>query len=209
MIDPKAFFQMNYGLYLIGSKLEGKAAGCVVNTLAQVTAIPEKMVVAVHKDNFTTGIIQKSGLFTGVALAKEASMDLIRTFGFRTSADTDKFSGFVTKADSCGVPYIAEQISARFSCKVTGQMDLGTHLLFLGEVYEAERFEAEPMTYSYYHRVIKGKAPKNAPTWQPEQKASGGKWICGYVYEGETLPDDFKCPVCGRGPEVFRKDSAS
>ncbi len=206
MIDPKAFFQMNYGLYLIGSKLEGKAAGCVVNTLAQVTAIPEKMVVAVHKDNFTTGIIQKSGLFTGVALAKEASMDLIRTFGFRTSADTDKFSGFLTKTDSRGVPYIAEQISARFSCKVTGQMDLGTHLLFLGEVYEAERFEAEPMTYSYYHQVKNGVTPPKASSYQPPVQTKGYRCkICGYVYEGETLPEGFVCPICKKGPEFFEK----
>ena len=117
-------------------------------------------------------------------------------------------------------------------CRLIGSLETPTHTIFLGKAEEAEILDGSqtPMTYSYYHRVIKGKAPKNAPTWQPEKQeaeeksvsyaaederatqdgtaGSVGKWICGicgYAYEGETLPEDFKCPICGRGPEVFRK----
>lgn len=207
MIDQKAFFSMSYGLYLLSSRAGDAVSGCVVNTLSQVTAEPLQMTVAVHKENYTTGVIRKSGLFTAVALTQEASMELIGAFGFHCSRDKNKFEGFETREDENGIPYVCRQTAARFSCRVRGELDLGTHVLFLGEVLAAEPLEAvPPMTYAHYHQVKKGATPPKASSYQPP-KAQGGYRcrICGYVLEGEEIPQGFLCPTCGRGPEEMEK----
>lgn len=204
MIDPKAFFSMNYGLYLVSSAFDGKASGCTVNTLSQVTAIPNRLTVAVNKDNYTTEIIEKSGYFTGVALAQDATMELIGAFGFKSGRDTDKFAPFRTAIDENGVPYVTEQVVSRFSCKVIGKLDVGTHILFLGEVTAAETVaQGEPMTYAYYHKVRNGVTPPKASSYQPPAAKGFRCKVCGYVLESDTLPADYVCPVCGKGPEFF------
>lgn len=171
MIDQKAFFSLSYGLYLVSSRYGAERAGCTVNTLAQVTAEPPKLAVALNKDNRTTEIVRRSGLFTGAVLSRSAPLKLIGVFGFRSSTEIDKFSGFQTAEDENGVPYVAEQIVARLSCKVTGELDLGTHILFLGEVTHAARLsEEEPMTYAHYHQVKKGLTPPKASSYQPPRK---------------------------------------
>lgn len=206
MIDLKAFFHMSYGLYLISSRDGDTVAGCTVNTLAQVTAEPVRMTVAVNKDNYTAEVIRRSGLFTGVALAQSATMELIGAFGFHSSRDYDKFGPFRTAEDENGVPYVAEQTVARFSCKVIDQVDLGTHILFVGEVLSAERLgDGEPMTYAYYHKVKNGVTPPKASTYQPEAGAKKGFrcTVCGYILEADTLPADFICPICKQGADKF------
>ncbi len=204
MIDPKAFFNMSYGLYLISSTFNGKSAGCTVNTLTQVTAIPERMTVAVHKDNYTTELIEKSGYFTGVVLAQDATMELIGGFGFKSSRDTDKFAPFRTAVDENGVSYVSEQVLSRFSCKVIDKVDIGTHILFVGEVVSAERLaDGEPMTYAYYHKVKNGVTPPKASSYQPPTVKGFRCKICGYVLESDTLPADYICPICRKGPEFF------
>lgn len=205
-MDQKAFFKLSYGLYLISSSHEGKAAGCVVNTFAQVTSSPARVTVAVNKENFTTGVIQKSGRFEAVVLAQSAPMELIGLFGFHTSADTDKFSGFQVKVDENGVPYVCEQVTARFQCRVIGEMDAGTHLVFLAEVEEAEVLSGEePLTYAYYHQVKKGLTPPKASSYQPKPVKGFRCKICGYVLEAEELPEGFTCPICGRDATFFEK----
>lgn len=206
MIDLKAFFPLSYGLYLVSARDGDTVAGCTVNTLAQVTAVPARMTVAVHKDNFTTSVIRKSGFFTGVALAQTASMELIGAFGFRSSRDGNKFEGYETRTDENGVPYVAEQTVSRLSCKVISELDLGTHVLFLGEVTGAECLAAsEPMTYAYYHKVKNGVTPPKASSYQPPvPKAKGFRCtVCGYILEADSLPDDLICPICHQGAEKF------
>lgn len=205
-MDNKAFFKMSYGLYLISSKSKENAGGCVVNTLIQVTSNPLQMTVTINKDNYTTSLIQESRYFTGVALAESATMDLIGEFGFKSSKDTDKFAGFETRTDENGIPYVGEQTVARFSCKVKETMDVGTHIIFLGEVTNAEVLDTEDaMTYTYYHKVKNGVTPPKASSYIAEEKKGYRCKICGYVLEADVVPDDFECPICGQGKDQMVK----
>lgn len=211
-MDSTAFFKLTYGLYVVSTTLNGKDAGCIVNTLYQVTAEPAKLSVTINKDNATEQMIEKSGRFAAVALTTSADMDLIGRFGFHSSRDTDKFEGYSVHRDANDMPTITEHVAARYSCRVVNQLDLGSHVLFVGEVCEAENIsELEVMTYSYYHQVKKGLTPKGAPSYQSEQaqeKSSETGFrciVCGYHLESDTIPDDFVCPICGMGKDQFKK----
>ena len=208
MLDLQAFFKMSYGLYVLSSAFDGKQNGCIVNTVTQVTAEPPKVAVAVSKQNLTTSLIERSGLFNAVALTEEATMDLIGRFGFQCSRDVDKFAGFAWARDINGVPYVTEQCAARFACTVVNEVDLGTHILFVARVDDWAVLDDVPqMTYDYYHAVKKGLTPPKASSYRPpEEKVTGWRCtVCGYIYEGETLPANYKCPICGQGAEVFEK----
>ena len=208
-MDLKAFFKMNYGLYIISSKDGEGAAGCVVNTLTQVTAEPPKVMLAIHKDNRTTQAILNSGVFAATLLTQDAPMELIGRFGFQSSREVDKFQGYEVKEDKNGLPWLTRQMAARFSCRVVDRMDAGTHYLFLAQVEEAETLsQDEPMTYSYYHAVKNGRTPPKASSYQPEEAPKARGWrckICGYVLDAEELPPDFVCPICKMGAEFFEK----
>lgn len=223
MIDTKAFHAMSYGLYLI-TTLDGEGAaarpvGCVVNTFQQVTSKPPRVSVAINKDNHTAVCLQKTRRFAATVLAKSATMDLIGAFGFRSSAEEDKFAGFAAAYDEAGIPYVAEQCAARFSVEVRDIVDVGTHLLFIGDVVEASVESAEePMTYAYYHQVKGGKTPPKASSYDASEEAapaaagaaSAGRiaWrctICGHIEYVDELPDDFTCPVCRKGKEFFER----
>lgn len=217
MIDKKAFHSLSYGLYLIATEADGAAAGCVCNTFQQVTSDPLQVSVALNKGNATTAAIRAAGRFTVSVLSTEATMELIGKFGFHCSTDTDKFAGCATGRDAAGIPYVAEQAVARFSAHVVGEVDLGSHILFVAQVDEAEVLGGgEPMTYAYYHAVKGGKTPPKASSYlgdeAPAALAESGEkriaWrctICGHIEYADELPDDFECPVCGMGKEVFEK----
>lgn len=131
-MNAKALQKLSYGLYLISTEHEGKAAGCVVNTFTQATSSPARVTVTINKGNFTTGMIQKSGKFTAVVLAQDAGMELIGRFGFRSSSDLDKFEGWKTAVGKNGVPYVAEQVVAQFECRVIGELDARNPHCFSG-----------------------------------------------------------------------------
>ena len=146
-------------------------SGCIVNTVTQVTAEPPKVAVAVSKQNLTTSLIERSGLFNAVALTEEATMDLIGRFGFRSGREEDKFAGIPHGADANGVWYPTETASAMFSCKVIDKLDLDTHVLFVGKSIEAVKLSDAPvMTYDYYHKVKKGETPPNAPSYKKARR---------------------------------------
>lgn len=211
-MNKNAFRSLSYGVYII-STLDGeRATGCVANSVMQITSSPATIAVSMNHDNYTNSCIKKSGKFAISILSEESNSELIGRFGFQSGKDVDKFDGIEAVEieglsvvpDSCG--YIV--------CKVIDQMETATHTVFLGEVLDADVLKnEEPMTYAYYHKVVKGKSPKNAPTYIPEEveeKVEDAKWvcgICGYVYEGETpfeeLPEDFKCPICKQPKNVF------
>ena len=154
MIDQTAFFSLSYGLYIVGATDGERRAACVANTFQQVTSSPLQVSVALNKENATTDVILDSGRFTVSCLAQDATMELIGTFGFRCSTDLDKFASCETGVDAAGVPFVAEQCVARFSVRVVQAVNLGTHILYIGEVEEAEKLCAgDPMTYAYYHLV--------------------------------------------------------
>lgn len=166
-MDKTAFFKMTYGLYIVSAHFDGKDCGCVVNTLQQVTSEPPKMSVAINKNNFTEPMIEQSGFFAAVALTQDADIKLIGNFGFKSGRDTDKFASVPFARDANGVAYITQSAAARFSLKLTDKLDLGTHVMLVGEVLDAETLSgAEPLTYAYYHQIKKGTTPKNAPSYQ-------------------------------------------
>lgn len=211
-MDIQAFFKLSYGLYVVSARSGEKKYGCIVNTLQQVTAEPPMLSVAVNKNSVTAKAILDSGRFCGTVLTETADLHLIGTFGFKNSEAVDKFAAFSTKEDENNIPYLTEHAAARYSCEVAGTLDLGTHILIIGKVTEAEILSDEPvMTYDYYHRVVKGGTPPTAPSYKgnishkPAQKAQWRCKICGYIYEGDPLPADFVCPICVQGADKFEK----
>ncbi|MEG2595392.1 MAG: flavin reductase [Ruthenibacterium sp.] len=206
MIDSKALSKMSYGLYLVSAHSGDQTGGCVVNTVSQVTVSPVQLTVAINKENATTNLVKTSGFFAVTVLSQSATMELIGKFGFQSSKEVDKFAGYKTCTDENGVPYVCEQAVARFSCKVVNCVDLGTHLLFVGEVIAAEILDEQiPMSYAYYHTVKNGKTPPKASVYQEEQAKGYRCKICGYVLNADIVPKDFVCPICGRGPEELEK----
>lgn len=223
MIDTKAFRSLSYGLYLVTAKAGEKQAGCVVNTFAQVTSQPPQASIAINKENFTTGVILEAGRFEVSVLAQDAPMELIGRFGFHTSADTDKFSDTQIALDEADIPYVAEHTVAHFRVNVKQTLDLGTHIYIMGEVEESSVLSKdEPMTYAYYHQVKGGKTPPKASSYEgPAESvapvaadgaasaADGAPkfaWrctVCGHIEYVDELPDDFTCPICGVGKEMF------
>lgn len=197
-MDNKAFFNIGYGLYVLTTN-ENKDNGCIINTFIQVTSTPQQVAIAVNKDNLTCRELQASGVFNISVIDESADFDLFRCFGFRSGTTCQKFDDFpdVKRAQN-GVLYLTKNTNAYFSCKVTEQKDLGTHILFIADVTEAEVLsDKKTVTYTYYQENIK---PKN------ETKKKG--WvckICGYVYEGEELPADFVCPLCKHPASDFEK----
>ncbi|EEG74805.1 flavin reductase [[Clostridium] hylemonae] len=211
-MNKNVFRNLSYGVYII-STLDGeRGTGCVANSIMQITSEPATIALSMNHDNFTNSCIAASGKFAVSILSETSASSLIGQFGFQCGKDVDKFDGvgFTVKEglpvidDSCG--YIV--------CNVIDTMETSTHTVFLGEVIDGDILgDAPAMTYAYYHNVVKGKSPKNAPTYLPEDKeesGDGGKWVCsvcGYVYDGPTpfeeLPDSYKCPVCGQGKDKF------
>jgi len=224
----EAFFKISYGLYVVSSKDGEKLNGYVSNAVFQVTAEPAQFAVCCSKNNYTAELIKKSKAFSISVLKKEASPELIGVFGYQSGKDIDKFKDIKYISGSTGTPILLEDTLAWFECRVVQTVDVGTHLLFTAEIVGNDLIDGagEPLTYSYYREVRKGKAPKNAPTYidhEPVAEPAAGKerykcLICGHIYDpaigdpehGITagtdfndLPDDWKCPVCGTDKYSF------
>ena len=205
-MNTKAFFKLSYGVYIVSANFEDKDGGCVINTLAQVTSSPARLSIALNKDNETLRLIEGAGSFSAVVLAEEADMKLIKTFGFQSSRDSEKFQQTSYERDLNGNPYPTEGIAARFSCKVTDRLDVNTHVILIGEVTEAEiPSDSQVLTYADYHSKKEGTTPKNAPSYQESQTKGFRCSVCGYILEADELPADFICPVCGKDASYFEK----
>ena len=224
-MDSKIFRSMSYGVYVAGTMDGDRPTGCIVNSVMQITSSPATVAISVNHDNYTNGCIAKSGLFSFSILAEDSDPGLIGGFGFRSGKDVNKFDG-VDHEMADGVPVVKDSCGY-VVCRVINTMETATHTVFLGEVIDGVVYEGnrKPMTYAYYHQVVKGKSPKNAPTYLPEEEEKAqeadqqkvvsvkeekvsSKWkcqICGYEHEGEELPEGFKCPWCGQPASVFRK----
>ena len=208
-MDPKAFFKLNYGVYIVSSSADGKDGGCVINTMAQVTSSPARLSIALNKNNYTLKLIETSGTFSGVVLSEDVEMEQIKRFGFQSGKNVDKYDGIPQGRDSLSNPYPTEGVCARFACRVISTLDVGTHVIVIGDVVEAEVMDsASPsLTYANYHVKKNGTTPPNAPSYQENtEKAAGYRCtVCGYILESDTLPDDFICPVCGKDASYFVK----
>lgn len=206
-MDNKVFTKLSYGVYAVTTWDNGRPTGCIANSIMQITSNPATVAISINHNNYTNECIDQSGKFAVSVLKEKTDPSIIGTLGFFSGRDTNKFEKVSYElmdympvvTDACG--YIV--------CNVINKMETETHTVFLGEVIAGEVMsEEDPMTYAYYHMVIKGKSPKNAPTYLPEEETEKGKkkfkcQVCGYVYEGEELPEDFICPVCGVGADKF------
>ena len=200
-VEKNAFFSFSYGLFVLTAREGEKDNGCIINTAAQLTDTPKRISIAVNKANYTHDMIRRTGVFNLSMLSTDAPFGLFQHYGFQSGRDVDKFADVKGMARATnGVYYLPYSTNAFVSGKVTQEIDLGTHTLFIADVTEARVLSGAPsMTYSFYFANVK---PKPAAL----TKQTG--WvckICGYVYEGETLPADFICPLCKHGAEDFEK----
>lgn len=165
-MDVKVFKDVSYGVYIVTSFDGDRKVGCVANSMMQITSDPASIAISLNHNNYTHDCVEKSGRFA-VSICSEGTEPLtIGTFGFRSSKDSDKFNGIKYEMKS-GLPVITDNCRGYIICDVTGKMETETHTVFLGKVAEAEVLPCsyKPMTYAYYHEVVKGRAPKNAPTY--------------------------------------------
>lgn len=194
-----AMFKFSYGLYVLTAKEGEKDNGCIINTGLQVTSDPKQVSVCVNKANYTCGMIERTGRFNLSFLSQEADFEVFKHFGFCSGSDTDKFAGYDdAKRAENGIFYVDRAVNGMISVQVNKTLDLGTHMMFIGEVTEEKVISDVPsVTYQYYFDHI-----KPAPEAKPKTKGYVCK-ICGYVYEGDPLPEDFICPLCKHGAEDF------
>ncbi len=224
MITVEALFKITYGLYIVCAGDKSKGNGFVSNTFFQVTSEPPQFSVCCNKKNLTCEMIESHRWFSVSILNQEADMELIKRFGYKSGRDIDKLAGMNLKYGHNDVPIVLDGAIAYLECTVVNTIDVGTHILFIGELVEAQLLDAklEPLTYSYYRNVKKGSAPQNAPTYidkskfkteaMDDQKNEFECGVCGYVYDEkeeellfENLPDDWVCPVCGADKSEFSK----
>lgn len=190
-MDKKSMYKLTYGLFILTARDTDRDNGCIVNTVTQVTTEPNRITVAVNKKNYTHDMIVKTGAFNVSILSEKSKFETYKHWGFQSGRDVDKTETITYSRSENGIIYIAEETNAFLSAKVVSMTDLGTHTLFLADVTDgAVLSEEESVTYSYYQKNIKS-APAAAPV-----KKGFVCTVCGYIYEGDTLPEDFICPWC-------------
>jgi flavin reductase (DIM6/NTAB) family NADH-FMN oxidoreductase RutF/rubredoxin len=232
-IDGRALWTMSYGMYVVTARAGGRANGQIANTAFQVPADPPRIAVAINKENLTHSLIREGGSFGVSVLEDGAPMELIGLYGFHSGRDVDKLANAGIREGE-HVPLVTDHAISVAEARVIQEVDTGTHTVFVGEVVSAEvLLQAAPLTYAGYH-ARKGRAPKNAPTYQaeprpeatPEAATAGAAapsfqcGVCGHVYDPaagdpgqgvapgtpwQGLPDDWCCPVCGAGKSEFSR----
>ena len=195
--DMTALFNIGYGLYVVTSNDGKKDNGLIVNTVSQVTNTPNRIAVCINKANYSHHVIKQTGIMNVNCLSVDAPFSVFENFGFRSGRTADKFADEAILRSDNGLAFLPKYINSFLSLKVEQYVDLDTHGMFICSVTEARVIsDRETMTYTYYQNNVKPK---------PETEGKKG-WvckICGYVYEGEDLPEDFICPLCKHGAADF------
>jgi len=226
-MNHKALHTISYGLYVIASRDGDRLNGQIANTVVQITSEPPTIAVSINKSNLTHQFITASRVLTASVLSQDTPLAFIGHFGFKSGRDIDKFEGISYKTGETQAPVVTDNTLAYLEARVTQELDVGTHTIFVGELAGAEVLrEGEPMTYAYYHRVKRGTTPKTAPSYVEEKKVKAVKTpkyrctVCGYIYDPELgdpdggiapgtpfeeIPDDWVCPVCGAAKSQFEK----
>jgi ferric-chelate reductase [NAD(P)H] len=165
-MNRKALHLISYGLYVVTSE-DGEAInGQIVNTVMQVASNPPMVAVAINKENLTCEYIRKSRVFAASVLGTDTPLEVIGRFGFRSGRDIDKFGSVRYRIGTTGAPVVLDHTLAYIEVEVAQEVDVGTHVLFIGEVVDADIIgEGEPMTYTYYHQVKGGKTPEKATVY--------------------------------------------
>ena len=188
--DLTALFNIGYGLYVVTSNDGTKDNGLIVNTVSQVTNTPNRIAVCINKTNYSHHVIKQTGVMNVNCLSVDAPFDVFKRFGFQSGRTADKFEGMTKLYSDNGLVFLPNYINSFFSLKVEDYVDLDTHGMFICSVTESRVIsKRDTMTYTYYQNNVK-----------PKPEATGKKGyvckVCGYVYEGDVLPDDFICPLC-------------
>ena len=232
-MDLKALYKLGYGVYVVTSKKDERINGQIANTVFQVTSEPPTVAVSINKNNLTHEFIKESRVFAASVLCQETPLTFIGRFGFKSGRDTDKFDGINYKIGDTGAPIVLDNAVSYLEARVTKEMDVGTHTVFVGEVVNADIVSDEVcMTYDHYHQIKGGKTPKAAATYIEEKEVTKAPkevarqmakyrcTVCGYVYDPEQgdpdsgikpgtafedIPDDWVCPVCGVAKDQFRE----
>ncbi len=197
--DLSALFNIGYGLYVVTCNDGKKDNGLIVNTVTQVTNTPNKIAVTINKENYSHHIIKQTGKMNINVLSTDAPFAVFEKFGFASGRNIDKFEGCEPLRSDNGLVFLPRHINSFMSLKVEQYVDLDTHGMFICEITEARVLsDKETMTYSYYFDNVK-----------PKPQTDGVKGfvckICGYVYEGDTLPEDIVCPLCKHGAADFEE----
>jgi len=204
----KAFHKLSYGLYIIATEFDNKKYGYIGNTVFQVTSEPSQIAVSSHKKNITTDKIIRSGTFSISVLNKQVNTSLIGKFGFMSGSEIDKFSDIETITSVTGTPIVVDSSVAWFDCKVVQTVDVGSHILIIGEVMESDLISGdEPLTYAYYREKYKMLSPKNSPTYiekakldeepEHEEQESLNRKPDETETKSEKSFSKFTCGVCG------------
>lgn len=202
-MDIQTMFKLTYGLFVLTSRAGDRHSGCIINTAGQVTEKPNRISITVNNAGFTCELIKDSGLFNLSILSEDASFDTFRHFGFQSGRTVDKFADYPgCRRSANGLYYVTDGVNGCISARVEQAIDLGSHTLFIAAVEDAQTLSPTPSaTYAYYQENIK---PKPKPQ-TAEKKTAWCCRVCGYIYEGETLPADYICPVCKHPAEDFEK----
>ena len=195
--DLTALFNIGYGLYVVTSNDGKKDNGLIVNTVTQVTNTPNRIAVTINKDNYSHHVIKQTGKMNINCLSTDAPFAVFETFGFKSGRNTDKFADCTPLRSDNGLVFLPHYINSFMSLKVEQYVDLDTHGMFICAITEARVLsDRETMTYTYYQNNVKPK---------PETEGKRGYVckVCGYVYEGDPLPEDFICPLCKHGASDF------
>ena len=200
MINNDFVTKIQYGLFFLSTKSERGDNASVINTVMQITDTPKRIAVCVNKDSYNCEIIKNTGALNISVLNENVTFDDIKRFGFQSGRDVDKFDGYTSELGRSenGIVYFKSVANTFISATVFNSVDCGTHIMFLCDVVEADVINDVPsITYEYYHKNIKVSAA-------PKKKGYVCK-ICGYVYEGDELPEDFICPWCKHGADAFEE----
>lgn len=214
----KAFHKMSYGMYLVAAELDEKKTGYIANTAFQVTSSPEQVAISCHKNNKSTEIIRQAGAFSISILKKELDVKLIGNFGFMTGSELDKFKDVEIHRAKTGMPIVIDECVAWLDCEIRQTVDVGSHILIIGEVVESDVvLDEAPLTYAWYREKYKMLSPKNSPTYiekeildkeegqlgeqKPEQKPEQKEKPSD---SGDPNAEPYVCLICGYtyDPEV-------
>jgi len=233
-MNLKALHNCSYGLYVISSRKGDRLNGQIANTVFQITSEPPTIAVSINKNNLTHEFIKESRVFTASVLCQETPLTFIGNFGFKSGRDINKFESVKYQTGETGAPIVLENAVSYLEARVTRELDVGTHTIFVGEVVNADVVAEHKvcMTYDYYHQIKGGKTPKAAATYAAEKESPEtikevntkmAKYrctVCGYIYDPEKgdpdgdiapgtpfekIPDNWVCPVCGAAKSEFEK----
>ncbi len=196
-MDTQALLKISYGLYIVSAKSGENQSGFISNSVMQVSGDPIQISTCSHKDNFTTGLIRQSGYFSVSILQKEAKSKIMGNFGFRSGKNIDKFDGIHNKTGQSGAPVVTEDTIATLECKVTQTIDVGTHLLFIGNLIDSSILDAntEPLSYQYYREHKNGIVPEHSPTYQGDKEKKQS--INNQKEKNNMDMTPYQCEVCG------------